>query len=110
MSIEDTIRAAVRAELDGRDERIAQRVADLMRADMRSGDRLLGKHDDLCGYAWETVKRMVADGRLTRFGTVRKVLVSERELRALLAKRDVGEKTDADIHDLAVARANRGRK
>ena len=110
MSFEETFRMIVREELDRREERIAERVAARIQSLVtKSDDRLIGPDDDLSGYSWETVKRWIRDGHLKRYGTTKRVRVSERELRAFLASRNGtgAEPTDSDILDLARERAAR---
>lgn len=109
-SIEDTMRQVFREELARHEERSADRIAERVKALVATGDRLLGPNDDLSGYSWATVKRWVRLGLLKRYGKSRSLRVSEIELRIFLAKHEsTGMKapTDADIHDLAVERANR---
>lgn len=112
MSIEETLQAIVDRAFERAEERIANRIAEKLRSAVaRSDDRLLGPDDDLSGYAWETIKKWVTEGKLTRYGTKRRLRVSERELRALLATNGIepkdGEPNDAQILQLAKAKARR---
>lgn len=118
MSFEETLRQVIREELERNEERVAARVAEKLRGSepTAAGDRLLRltEAQELFGYAPETLRKWIAEKRLTRFGTVRATRVSEREVRALLAKKQQttsgqAPPTEADILELARARAARGR-
>jgi hypothetical protein len=117
-SLEETLRHIVREEMERREERFLERITERVRATASpstDGDRLLGPHDDLCGYSWETIKKWISQGKLKRHGTRRAARVSERELKGYLARNGAAEGDgddpgDAKILELARERAARGGK
>jgi hypothetical protein len=118
MSIEETIRMALREELERHEERVAERVAAKLRdtPSTTSGeDRLISPTEAhrLFGYAPETLRKWAAAKVIRRFGTIRAARYSERELRAHIAKMPTtgtaGTLTQGDIVELARARAERRR-
>lgn len=109
MSIEDTIRAIVREELQRHEDRLVHRLLEQRPA---AGDQLLRPTQaaKLTGYSADTILRWAREGRLTRHGTIRAVRVSEAELRALVAPKSEtrqGPPNNAQILDLAKRRADR---
>jgi hypothetical protein len=117
MSIEETIRLAVREATEPLRSELERVRAKLDELGGASGDRLLGpaEIERLSGYSAATVKRWVREGLLRRHGTARGFRVSERELRQHLSRlRKVdGEAkapTEAQILEMARARAGRGQR
>lgn len=115
MSIEETIRQAVREATEPLRAELAQIRAALSNTTAPAGDRLLkaSEVEHVTGYSSETVKRWVRENKLKRHGTERAWRVSERELRQYLAKAKApaapegGPLTEAQIIELAHEKARR---
>lgn len=109
MSIEETLQRIIREELARMEPRLAERVAGMLqgsKAANDTGDRFLDEAGcaAICPYSWATILEWIAEGKLKRYGTIRRALVSERELRCYLSGRaavDV-ESQSAELDDAGI--------
>ena len=87
--IEDTIRTIVRDELERFGARVGGQQAGAPTATAsleEADDCVLGKTaaEKLSGLSWETIKKLMRQGTLTRYGTPRAARVSKNELLAYI--------------------------